>query len=111
MKGGLQIPHPNQIVGGGRKSEDPSDTPHAAVLSFPLARDGLQPSEKLFHELALPLTDFVAGVLCGTSINGTAAGTVGVLRDMGCGALCARLPHEIFGVVGLVPSDSDPMRS
>ena len=83
----LQIPHPNQIVGGGREGEDPSDTPEAAILGFALARHSLEPSEELFHQLALPLADWITGVPGGAGIDSAAARTVGVLRYLRRGAL------------------------
>src|SRR4051812_22948284 len=72
-----QIPHSDEVVSSGRKSEYP---------------------------FTLDLTYFVSGVSRGAAVKGAAASTFVVLRHMRCDVHASYLPHELFGIVALVGS-------
>ena len=61
-RGEQQSPHPHEIVGAGRKGENPSDFEHSAVSGLAQCAYGLQPAEYFLDPLSFPLTDFVSGV-------------------------------------------------
>jgi hypothetical protein len=77
-----QIPHTDQVVGGGREGEDPSHLENPAMPNFPQQSDRLQPAEALFHAFPFPLADGISGVVRGASIKGTSTGSLQVLGDV-----------------------------
>ena len=103
----LQISHPHQIVRRSREGENPSTrhTPRYLVLRWPATV--LSHPKNSSTNLRFLLANWITGVPGSAGIDSAAARTVGVLRHMRRGALLPRLPHEIFGVVGLVPGPGE----
>ena len=58
----LQIPQPDQVIGGGGEGKLPIHDGHAAMPELTQAADGLHPAKDLFHEFPFPLTHVVARV-------------------------------------------------
>src|SRR5579864_4079964 len=56
-----------------RRSEDPVHLGHSAMPHFPHQRNGLQPAEAFFDPLPLLLTEGIARMPGGASVNGAAA--------------------------------------
>ena len=56
----LQIPQPDQVIGGGGEGELPIHQGDAAMPELAQAADGLHPAEDLFHEFSFPLTHVIA---------------------------------------------------
>ena len=56
----LQIPQPDQVIGGGGEGELPIHQGDAAMPELAQAADGLHPAEDLFHEFSCPLTHVIA---------------------------------------------------
>jgi len=71
--GGAQVPQPNEVVRGDREGEHPRHALEAAMTELPQTADRLQPTEDLFHTLALPLTDVVPRVARGPLVDGAPA--------------------------------------
>ena len=74
----------------------------AAMAQLAQAADGLHPAEALLDQLALPLTDGVAGMARRAAIDRAAAGARRVLRDMRRDVHRAQLGDEVARVVRLV---------
>jgi len=66
-----QITHPDQVVDRQREPEHPTDPRHPAMAGLAQAADGLEPTEDLFHLLALALTDCVARMVGGALVDDT----------------------------------------
>ena len=71
---------PNQIVGGGREGEGPSDTIAAAEPGLLLPGHDLDPAECFLDALPVTLADGVAALLRRAAVDRRAA-AAGVLRD------------------------------
>src|SRR5881227_4170822 len=97
-----QVPHSDEVVSSGRKSEHPSDLVRAAMSGLAQHSDCLQPAEYFLDPFPLDLTYFVSGVSRGAPINGTAAPTFVVLRHMRRDVHASYLSHELFSVVALI---------
>src|SRR5437764_6932975 len=102
--GGGQVPHSDEVVSSGRKSEHPSDLVRAAMSGLAQHSDCLQPAEYFLDPFPLHLTDLVSGMSRGAPINGAAAATFVVLRHMRRDVHASYLAYELFGVVALVGS-------
>ena len=74
-------------------------------------RDGLQPAEGLFHELALPMTEAVSRMSCRPGIDRAATVAELVRHDMRRDAHLAHGGHSSARVVRLVGGHRDPPRS
>jgi len=97
-----EIPHPHQVVSGGREGKDPTNFEDAAMPDLPHERNGLQPSEALFNSLPLDLADPIAGVPDCSRINRAPARPIIVLRHMRGNVHVPTLGDEALGVVSLV---------
>jgi len=71
---------PNQVVGGGRQGEGPSDFLDSSIFRLSEAADGLHPAEAFLDPLANALADRLAGMARGGPVDGGA--TAGVSRDV-----------------------------
>jgi hypothetical protein len=49
-----EIPYTDEVISGGRESEDPSHLEDSAMPNLPQQRDRLQPSEALFNAFPFP---------------------------------------------------------
>src|SRR6266540_4863675 len=63
----------DQVVRRGREGDDPIHEFPAAMAQLAEAADGFHPAKHLFHQLAFPLTDGIAGGPCGPAVDRTAA--------------------------------------
>src|SRR6266403_5688759 len=90
---GQQISHSYQVISRCREGEHPSDSIRPPEPGFSLQRDGLHPAEDFLNALALPLTQRVAFVSRGSSVN--RAPLVGrMLRHMRSNVQAAQLLDE-----------------
>ena len=71
----LQIPQPDQVIGGGGEGELPIHQGDAAMPELAQAADGLHPAEDLFHEFSFPLTHVIARMPRGPTVDRTPART------------------------------------
>ena len=71
----LQIPQPDQVIGGGGEGELPIHQGDAAMPELAQAADGLHPAEDLFHEFSFPLTHVIARMPRGPTVDRTPAGS------------------------------------
>ena len=69
----LQIPQPDQVIGGGGEGELPIHQGDAAMPELAQAADGLHPAEDLFHEFSFPLTHVIARMPRGPTVDRTPA--------------------------------------
>src|SRR5829696_2311626 len=98
-----QRSHPHEVVGGGAEGEDPVDARPTAVPQLAEECDGFHPAKGLLHQFALLLTDGIAGMACGPSVDGTmATGAGGKLRDVRRRREVPQLRDVITCVIGLV---------
>ena len=82
----LQIPQPDQGIGGGGEGELPIHQGDAAMPELAQAADGLHPAEDLFHEFSFPLTHVIARMPRGPTVDRTPAD---LLRHVGRDVLLA----------------------
>ena len=68
-----EIAPAHQIVGGRPEAKHPVDEASATVAEFAEERDGLQPAEGLLDQLPLALTQGIARMPRGATINRAAA--------------------------------------
>ena len=83
----LQIPQPDQVIGGGGEGERPIHQGDAAMPELAQAADGLHPAEDLFHEFSFPLTHVIARLPRGPTVDRTPAD---LLRHVGRDVLWTR---------------------
>jgi len=103
---GLQVSHPNQIVGGCRQGEHPTHSVRPAEFGLALQSHSFQPPKYFLHSFALPLTDGIAAVPGGPLINGTAS-PGGVLRYMCRHLQIAQGGYKSLGVISTIPTHGD----
>src|SRR5581483_5013141 len=99
-----QDPDARQVVQGGPQGEQPPDSAHASMARLPEQGDRLEPAEHFFDELALLLTDGIAGMTRRPRIDGTLA-VRAILRDVRREPETPERGHEAPRVVALVPAD------
>src|SRR6267142_659518 len=68
-----QISNADQVISRGREDEDPVDAFATAMAQLAQQADRLQPTEDLFDPFAFPLTDLIARMSGGATINCRAA--------------------------------------
>src|SRR5215475_6764930 len=73
---------PHEVVGGSAEAKQPSHEPSTAVPQFAKQRDGFQPAECLFNELAFPMTRSITRVSGCARIDRASAVAELVLGDM-----------------------------
>ena len=78
-----EIPHPDEVVGGGPEEEGPIHEGRAVVVELPELADGLQPLEDFLDAFPASRTHRAARVAGGPAVEDTPAMAVDVLRDMG----------------------------
>ena len=98
----LQIPQPDQGIGGGGEGELPIHQGDAAMPELAQAADGLHPAEDLFHEFSFPLTHVIARMPRGPTVDRTPAD---LLRHVGRDVLDAHVGNEARHIVALVRPD------
>ena len=98
----LQIPQPDQVIGGGGEGELPIHQGDAAMPELAQAADGLHPAEDLFHEFSFPLTHVIARMPRGPTVDRTPAD---LLRHVGRDVLDAHVGNEARHIVALVRPD------
>ena len=64
-----QVAHSNQVVGGQREAEHPTDPRHAAMADLARASDGFEPAEDLLDAFTFALADQIAGMMSGQLID------------------------------------------
>ena len=67
---GPQSSQPDQVVRRAHEGEPPAHFLKSSQLHFPQQADRLHPAEGLFHALAFPLAERIAGVPGGAFVNG-----------------------------------------
>src|SRR6185295_234271 len=78
-----QATHPHEVVRRRGECEDPFHPGPAAVAQLAEQGNGLEPAEGLLDLLTFPLTDRIAGMTRGATIDRTPAPRAGrVLRDV-----------------------------
>src|SRR5271156_3983483 len=102
--GWYQIAHPDQVVGCGGKGEGPTDSGDSTMTSLAQSGDGLEPAEDLFHSLAPPLTERVAGMASGAAVDRA----VELLRDVRGDVVGPQCAHQFLLIVTLVGAQRDP---
>src|SRR5271170_4688501 len=102
--GWYQIAHPDQVVGCGGKGEGPTDPGDSTMTSLAQSGDGLEPAEDLFHSLAPPLTERVAGMASGAAVDRA----VDLLRDVRGDVVGPQCAHQFLLIVTLVGAQRDP---
>ena len=105
-----EIAPAHQVVGGRTKAKQPIDEASAAVAEFAEERDGLQPAEGLLDQLPLALTQGIARMTRGATIN-RAAAEPGVLGHVRRDAHPAHGPDPGAPVVQLVRGHGDAAAS
>src|SRR6478672_7147769 len=108
-----QLWYPQEIVGGHGEGEEPADASGAEMAGLAQLSNGLDPAEGFLDPLADDLGDGVAGMACGSPIDGrlarlAALPDMAVDGDMGCDAALAQAVDELFDVIGLVGAQRDP---
>ena len=98
----LQIPQPDQVIGGGGEGELPIHQGDAAMPELAQAADGLHPAEDLFHEFSFPLTHVIARMPRGPTVDRTPAD---LLRHVGRVSAPTEI-DEAGGVIQLAPARS-----
>jgi hypothetical protein len=94
--------HAGQTIRNHRQLEVLVDVPDAASAALTYPADGFSPSEMLFDTLADDLADPVARVARGATVDGVAARTLIVARDMRRYVAGTAITHEVARVIGLV---------
>src|SRR5208337_3170794 len=102
-----QIAHPDQIVGGQREGEYPTDPSDSAVARLAQAGDSFEPAEDLLDAFTLVLADQIAGMTSGPFINDSGRLAGKVRGDL----VIAQLLNKLFAVVALVGSQGYSMRA
>src|SRR5574338_556445 len=88
-----EIAHPHQVIDRRGDGKEPADSPHAPEFDFAEQADRFQPAEDLFDSFPFLLTDRVAEVPRGATINRT--GTVRrMLGPMGRDLPCPQCLYE-----------------
>src|SRR5262249_8633768 len=105
-----EIAPAHQVVGGRTEAKEPVDEATAAVPQFPEERDGLQPTKRLLNELALAVTQTVAGVPRRACVDRTATVAKRVRHDMRRDAHPSHGADPRARIVRLVRSHRDPAR-
>src|SRR5262249_3372812 len=101
-----QISHPDEVVRGEGKGEQPADPCCPTVPGLTHQGDRLQPPEDLLDALALPLTHLVAGMTGHATVD---RAEPHLLSNVGSGTPLSQRPHESTRVVTLVAADRDPI--
>src|SRR5882762_5223875 len=96
-----QISNADQVISRSREDEDPVDAFATAMAQLAQQADRLQPTEDLFDAFAFPLTDLIARMSGGATINCRAAISV-VLGHVRRHFQGAQVFHEIMSVVVLI---------
>src|SRR6266542_5611068 len=96
-----QLPHSHQVVSGCREDEDPVDTFGAAMPQLTQQAHRLQPTKDFFDPFALLLTDLIALMPRGATIDSRLAIAV-VLGHVWRDLQFAQVVHEIMRVIVLV---------
>src|SRR5438876_8758433 len=97
-----QLPHSHQVVSRSRKDKDPVHECGAAMAQLAQQADRLQPAEDLLNPFALLLTNLIAGMTRGASVDGRLAISV-VLGHVWRHLPLAQFLHEVMGVVVFAP--------
>lgn len=79
----FQVADSHQVVNRHRPSQHPGDSLPSAVPHLAHQSDRFQPAEDLLQAFANPLAHRVTGMARGTTINGAAAATFGILAPPG----------------------------
>jgi hypothetical protein len=106
-----EISHAHQVVGRAGEGEDPIHSQCSAMPYLTQQSNGFQPPKAFFDALPLLLTNGVARLLRGATINGATSTSSEVLRYMWGHPDVAALPHEIRGVEAFVASHGDTLAS
>src|SRR5436190_3168292 len=96
-----QLPHSHQVVSCAGEDEDPVHSFSATMAQLAQQANRLQPTEDLFDPFALPLTDLVALVPRGATIDSRPAIGV-VLGHVRRHLELAQVCHEIMRVIVLI---------
>lgn len=96
--------HSDEVVGGGRESEDPIDAVDSAVAELPQEAHGLPPAEAFSDFLSVPLTYTVTWMSRRSAVDRTASATdvPGHVRRDPEPSVAG---HELAGIVELVGSE------
>ena len=97
-RGEGQISHSHQIVGRSGEGEHPTDSGDSTMTSLAQAGDRLEPADDLFHSLAAPLAEQVAGMASAASVNRA----VDLLRNVRCDSMLTQCAHRLLLIVTLV---------
>src|SRR5581483_10745554 len=100
--GPCQPREPPQIEGSRGHQELPRDFRQTPQFGFPYAASLLHPPECLLNQRPLALAHGIALVSAGSSVDGTATGTGGVLRDVRSDAHLPHRLHEVPRVIRLI---------
>src|SRR5882672_2878484 len=95
-----QVSNADQVVSCGGKDEDPVDAFATAMAQLAQQADRLQPAENLFDPFAFPLTDLIARMSGGATINGQAAISI-VLGHVRRYRQRPQVFHEVMRVIVL----------
>jgi len=100
-----QVAQPNQVVGGQRKAEHPTDPRHSAIARLAQAGDGFEPAEDLLDALTLALADQIARMTSGALIDDRGGLAGQVWGDL----MITQLRNEFLVVVALVGAEGYAM--
>jgi hypothetical protein len=93
-----QVSHAHQVVGCAREGKDPIYLQGSAMTHFAQQRDGLQPAKTFFDALPFLLTEGVASMSRGSTIDRAAASPSQVLRHVRRHPQVRAFAHKIRGV-------------
>src|SRR5579863_483264 len=103
-----QIPHAHQVVGGASQAKDPVDVQGPAMTYFAQQGNGLQPAKALFDAFTFLLTDSIAGVPRGSTIDGAPSRPGFVLGNMRRHPKTSAFTDKVAGIKGFVAAHRHP---
>src|SRR4249920_2216399 len=98
---GQQVPHPHQVVGGGREGEDPPNLEHSPVPGLPQSSHCLEPSKYFFNAFPFLFADFITRVTRRPIIYCASTPAPLILRHVRSHIQVPHLFHKVLGVISL----------
>src|SRR3990170_6377076 len=99
-----QLCHPQEIIGRTDKPSGQLGSVSSFESCLSESAHGFHPTENLFHSFSYPLTDLIAGVTGGPSIDGRSAFPFHVGGHMRGHLPAAEHDHKPMSVIPLIPA-------
>ena len=83
--------HPDQVVGGYREGESPTNSGDSTMTGLAQSGDRLEPAENLFYSFAPSLAEHVAGMASAASVDRA----VDLLRNVQCDSMLTQCGRDL----------------